>query len=1020
MQLKRALITISLLLFSGVWGFAQTVLTGEVTDGENNSIIGASVYVKGTDNGTVSDLDGKFSLEINETQGTLVVSFIGFKDFETDFSSSQQFTVKLEADYANLEDVVVIGYGAVKKKDLTGAVAAVANVEQISSRPVSSVQDFFQGQVAGVTVRQQGGDPTADAAITIRGIGSVNNESPLWVVDGMPYYGGPLNPNDIASVTVLKDAASASIYGAQASSGVIVVTTKKGRSKKINISVDAYAGIQQATNLPTPLTAEQQNWAYNTAADNSGAERDAARDSGKNPWGNVNRTNWVDEIFRSASVYSTNIALDGSSKNANYSASFNYQDKEGVLLGTSSKKYSLRLKTEFKPADKLQIGQNLYIVNREAVGTNTSSSYSGTIINAIYMPSAAPVYDENGSFHGVAPEGSVYAGAYGDVYNPVALLERPTTSNPRTYIDANFYGEYTLLEGLKLRSSFSISRRNQDYKKFSPKIPESGRPSEMNYLNQSNSKRNKWVWDNQITYSKSFGKHLFDVTGVYSSQYTNYEYNSVKAQDFAREEDWYQYLENAGEITGYNSDVYEDALTSAIGRLIYTYNDKYILSGSIRRDQTSRLASNNNSDVFHSVSAAWKISNESFMSNLDWLYHLKLRASWGQVGNIQSVSYYAYNVPMSSHRPTIGEGNAQRVSGYYVKQQSNSDLTWETAESYNVGLDMTLLDGKIDIVADYFEKYTKDMIMTNAADPHTGVSKGPTSNVGTVKNSGIELSLGYKGNIGEFKYSVSGNISSIKNELQDLDRYTSEYIYHRDNVRSTLYPFRSEPGHELFSYHLITCEGTFKSQKEIEEHVDKEGKLIQPNAKPGDLKFKDVNGDGEINSDDKTFKGSAFPDFTYGINLYAAYKNFDISMFLQGVAGAKLFNGYKYTTYSAAQQGYNLDNRVLDAWSESNTGSNTPMLRVDDPNANFGTNSDWYLEDASYLRMKNLTVGYNLPNNLMNKMVKGSSLRIYASCENLFTITDYTGMDPEVGGQGIDMGNYPVYKTFSGGISLKF
>lgn len=1017
--MKNLLIILFLTSFPFL-GMAQARLSGVVLDGAKQPIVGANVLVKGTTNGTVTNVDGEFAFTADENSGVLQVTFIGFEAYEEEFNGSKEFTVDLQEAQTSLDDVMVIGYGKMKKKDLTGAVADVPNIESVSSRPVSSIQDFFQGSVPGVTVQQEGGDPSSPASITIRGIGSVNAESPLWVVDGMPYYGGTLNPNDIESINILKDAASAAIYGAQASSGVIVVTTKSGKKGKLSVNVDAYTGFQQAYNLPTPLTAEQQNQVYNMAADNSGVERDPARNASINPWGAVNRTDWIDEVFRNGMMYNGNVQLSGGTDKGTYSASFGYNKKDGLLEETSAERLSMRLKSSYQLAENLMIGQNFYVTREDAVGTNTSSSYSGTIINAMYMPSAAPVYDENGNFHGVAPEGSEFAGSYGDVYNPVALLKRPTTKNPVTTIDANVFGELTLLKDIKFRSSFSLGQRTAESKRFSPIRPESGRPSEMNYLDQSWSTRNKWIWDNQLTYAKSFGLHNLNVTAVHSAQYTKYEYNLVNAQDFAREEKWYQYLENAGDITTYSSDAYEDALTSVIGRVMYNYNNKYYLSGSVRRDQTSRLASANNSDVFPSVSGAWRISEEAFMNNIDWLYSLKLRGSWGEIGNIQSVGYYAYNVPMSSQRPTMGAGDAQRVPGYYVAQQSNPDLNWETSESVDVGVDVALFGGKVELVADYFNKYTHDMIMTNAADSHLGVDNGPTANVGTVKNNGFELSASYHKRQGDFKFSVNANLSSIKNKLKDLDSYTSDYIYHSDNVRDNLYPYRSQPGEELYSYYLVTSLGTFKSQAEVDSYVNAEGNLIQPNAQAGDLKFEDTNGDGVISADDRTFKGNAFPDFTYGVNFAAEYKNFDLSLVFQGVANSKLFNGYKFSTYNAAQQGYNLDNHVLGAWSADNANSNIPMLRTDDPNANFTTASDWYLEDGSYLRLKNLTVGYNIPQNLMSKLIAGSSLRVYVSIENLFTITDYSGMDPEVGGIGLDMGTYPVARSYAAGLSFNF
>ncbi|MGQ7870998.1 TonB-dependent receptor [Sunxiuqinia sp. sy24] len=993
-------------------------VSGKITDSSGQPLPGVTVRVKGTTQGTVTDFDGNYSISDVPTGGTLIFSFVGMRTQEVVVGDQASINIKMLADAIGLDEVVAIGYGTSKKSDLSSSIATVSGLDKINSRAITTPQDFLQGNVAGVTVVQQGGDPTQSAKVVIRGVGSVNSETPLWVVDGMPYYGGALNPNDIETMAILKDAASASIYGAQASSGVIVVTTKSGKSGKPKINVDVFAGFQQVTNTPTPLTAEQQSWAYNTATDNAGLSRLPAHDASQNPWGATTRTNWIDEIFRDAFVYNVNFSLSGGGEKGRYMSSFNYQDKDGTLQGTNSKRFTFRMKGEYDLTDNITIGENFFLARTEAVGTNTSSSYSGAIINAMYMPSAAPVYDDNGAFHGVAPEGSAFAGAYGDVYNPVALLLRPTTTSPVTNYNANVYLDYEIITDLKFRSSFSVDIRSSDYKKFTPRIPESGRRTDMNYLGQSWSDRNKWIWDNQVSYAKSFGKHNLDLTAVYSSQYTDYEYNDVETQDFAREENWYQYIENAAEILEWNSNVYEDALTSAIGRFRYNFDNKYFISASIRKDQTSRLAKENNSDIFSSLSGAWRISSESFMEDVDWVNSLKLRASWGQIGNIQSVGYYAYNVPMSSHRPYLGEDPAY-LPGYYVAQQSNRDLKWETSETYDLGLDASLFNGRIEITADYFQKLTNDMILTNAADPHTGVTEGPTSNVGSVKNEGFEFSTNYRNNDNELKYSVGFNITTIKNELRDLDGYTSDYVYHSNNVRSSLFPYRSEPGQPLYSYHLITCEGIFNSQAEIDAY-QLNGTPIQPNAKPGDLKFTDSNNDGKISDEDRIFHGNAFPTFTYAFNINLEYKGFDLSCLIQGVEGAEVFNGYKYSTYNMSEQTYNRDNRILNAWTPENKNTDIPRLSTADDNRNFGTNSTWYLEDASYIRLKNITIGYSLPQRTLSKFVNGSSLRLYVTAENLFTITDYSGMDPEVGGIGFDVGSYPVSRILSTGLSFSF
>ncbi|SMO42369.1 TonB-linked outer membrane protein, SusC/RagA family [Saccharicrinis carchari] len=1016
--LDRQIVLSSAKAMSGVQQAGQRTITGKVRDKLGEPVPGASIMVKGSTMGTITDMDGNYSLSEVPANATLVFSFIGMINQEVVLSGQSVVNITLEEETIGLDEVVAIGYGSAKKSDLSSSIATVTGLDKINSRAITSPSDFLQGNTAGVTVVQQGGDPTKTAKVVIRGVGSVSDESPLWVVDGMPYYGGAINPNDIETMSILKDAASAAIYGAQAASGVIVVTTKSGKSGKPKVSFDFFTGVQQAMNKPTPLNAEQQSWAYNTATDNSGASRLPAHDAAQNPWGAVTRTNWVDAIFRTAKVNNVNASVSGGGEKGRYMSSFNYQDKDGLLIGTNSKRFALRLKSAYDITDKITVGENFYMARTEAVGANTSSSYSGAIINAMYMPSAAPIRDEQGNFHGVAPEGSVFAGAYGDVYNPVALLSRPSTTNPITNMNANAYLDYKAFEGFKFRTSFAIDLRDDDYKKFTPRIPESGRRTDMNYMDQSWSNRNKWIWDNQINYERSYKKHNFNLTAVYSAQHTDYEYNVVNAQDFAREEEWYHYLKNAGEIVEWDSDVYEDALTSAIGRFRYNYASRYFFSASIRKDRSSRLAKENNSDVFSSLSAAWRLSEEPFLNDVDWLSSLKLRASWGEIGNIQSVNYYAYNVPMSSHRPYLGE-NPAYLPGYYVAQQSNRDLKWERSETYDLGLDATLFGGRLELVADYFEKTTHDMILTNAADPHTGVSDGPTSNVGNVKNKGFEGSLIYRNNDRQLKYSIGANFSTIDNELLDLDGYTSDYIYHSNNVRSSLFPFRSEPGQPLYSYHLVTSEGIFKTQAEIDAHTFN-GAPIQPNAKPGDLKFTDANNDGKISDEDRVFHGNAFPTFTYAFNINLEYKGFDLAIILQGVEGSKAFNGYKYSTYNMSEQTYNRDNRILGAWSTSNPNSNIPRLQTSDDNRNFATNSTWYLEDASYLRMKNMTLGYTVPQNVLNKVIKGSNLRIYVTAENLFTITDYSGLDPEVGGIGLDVGSYPVARTLSTGLSFTF
>ncbi|SFU40000.1 TonB-linked outer membrane protein, SusC/RagA family [Pustulibacterium marinum] len=1014
-----------LLCILGISGaLAQATVNGTVvskTDGM--PIPGATVVPNGAQaQGVLTDFDGNFSFTVTEVSGTITVSYMGFATQEVSYEGDAMLRVALEEQVNSLDEVVLIGYGSSQKKDLTSAVATVDNVENIKSRPVSNFSDFLQGNLPGVTVTQDGGDPSSSASIVIRGMGTLNGQSPLTVVDGVPYYGPAINPNDIESVSVLKDAAAAAIYGAQASSGVIVIQTKKGRAGKMQVNIDSYAGFQSANNLPTPLNAEENNYVYNTAADNAGASRLSAHDASLNPWGAVTRTNWMDEIFRDAALYNVNASISGASEKAHYLTSFGYNKVDGVLIGTSKDRYSFRVKSDYDLSDRMTIGENVYFSKTEAIGTNTTSGYSGAIINAIYMPAAASVYNEDGTYQGVVPEDlSDFAGAYGDVYNPVALLLRPTTSNPVNYINANVYFNYEILDGFSFKSNYSYALTNTKYKRFVPMIPEIGRANSENYLYQSYSDTNRWIWDNQLNYKKSFGKHNLDLTAIYSAQHTDYEYFYQEGRGFSSEEGYNQYMSNATSLQPSVTDVYEDALTSAIGRAMYNYDNTYYLSASIRRDETSRLADGNKSDYFPSVSGAVRLTNLPVFDNSTLLNDLKLRGSWGEIGNINTVGYYSFDVPLSTNIAVMGEDGAYDANGTYVGQQSNPNLKWETTESFDIGLDAQLLENRLSLTLDYFSKRTKGMIIPGLEDSHQGTAAADV-NGGEVKNTGWELAASYTGGGKDLNYTIRGNMSTVQNELVNLDGYNEagiEYIQHSDEVRGVLRPFRSAVGEELYSYYLVPVMGIFQSQDEIDAYAQN-GELIQPDAQPGDLKFEDVNNDGKIDSNDRKFMGSYLPDFTYSFGFTVNYKNWDLNALFQGVAGAKAFNAYKYSTYNASLQGYNLDNRVLNAWSEDNTSSDIPRLSTSDANGNFGTISSWYLENASYLRLKNVTLGYTLPTDFMNRIMEGSSLRFYVSADNIFTITDYSGMDPEVGNNGLDIGRYPLSSKYVAGLSLSF
>lgn len=998
----------------------QQVISGIITDDSNMPLPGVTILIKGTKTGTSSDFDGNYSITA-KTNDILVFSFMGFKTKEIKVTSSTNtINVQLTPLEEKLGEVVLIGYGSAKKRNITTAVANVNNIKDINSRPVSSLKDFLQGNVAGVTVLQDGGDPSRRGNIVIRGLSSTNISNPLTIVDGVPYYGPPINPNDIEAISVLKDASAQAIYGAQAGNGVIVIKTKKGRLGKTTVNINYNSGLQVASNLPTPLNAKEQSNVYNIAANNARETIASAHIASKNPWGQVTRTNWIKAIFRPAEYTNFSTSISGASEKINYMASIGYNKKQGILVGTKSDRYSIRLKSEFNVTNKLTFGENIYYSRTEAVGANTSSGYSGAVINAMYMPSAAPVRDSNGNFHGVAPyKLKDFAGAYGDVYNPVALLLRPTTKNPTNNINANIFGKYEILSGLTFKSSFGYSFIQNKYKRFSPRRPELGRTNKENYLVHENSDKNIWTWDNHLNYKKSFGNHNLDISAIYSSQHTNDESIRIKGTGFSSEDKNAQYMANASNVENPKTTIYEDALTSAIGRIMYNYDNRYFIAGSLRRDESSRLFANKQYEYFPATSFGWNISNESFF-NVNFINYLKFRASWGQIGNLSSITPYRSPL-MKSTTVNLGEDGLVNDTGKYLKNRVNYDLKWERIESKNIGLDAEFFDRRLALTLDYFEKTTKGMVLNGQDELHWGTSNDFV-NGGDVLNKGYEISASYKDHFGNLGLKINTNATFIKNKVLNLDGYglnAAKINHTKYRVRDQLKPIASAIGQPLYSYNLIPCEGIFKNDQEIKAH-SKEGNLIQPNAVPGDLKFTDTNNDGKINNDDRVFMGSYQPKVTYNVGINLDYKGFDLGLLFQGVGGVKIFNAYKYSTYNAALQGYNLDNRVLNAWSKNNTKSNIPRLSVKDNNANFSTTSNWYLENGDYLKLKNLSLGYTFSKNQMSFM-KNSTLRAYFSAENVFTITKYSGMDPEVSlsRRGIDMGEYPVSRIFSIGLSLK-
>ncbi|MBS1667257.1 MAG: TonB-dependent receptor [Bacteroidetes bacterium] len=994
---------------------AANIVKGTVM-GDNGPLAYATILIKGTNKFATTDANGHFSIDINGSEAILVVSMVGYASKEIKVKTDAEITVQLEPLKQSMDSVVVVGYGSQKKDKIVNAITRV-HLDKATSRSVNNVAELLQGKAAGVTIQNEGGDPTSAPRINIRGMGGINGENVLYVIDGAIFSGTPvINPSEIASIDILKDA-SASIYGARASGGVILITTKKGKSGAASISLDVKYGQQSAWRKLQALNAKQFADVMNIASDNAGLARQDAFNASVYPDGQITRTNWVDAVFQNGKINDYNLNINGGTDKSHYFMSLGYRNQEGILLNTYSKRYNFRINMDQQLKPWLKMGENLAYSFTNGNGANTSSGYTGAILAAIYYPPSVPIYNSTGGFSGLPAQ---YAGSYGDVINPVAYLKRIDYKNPISNLFFNPYVEIKPMKGLTYRANFAYTKQNVNEKDFTTRILEIGKIFDKNQLNYNISDFTDILSEQTLSYNKSFGDHHIDAVAGYSYEAREWTGLNVFTQNFSDERTIYRYLQNGNDFYKPSSYKMNDALISYFARVNYDYRGKYMLSLIDRYDGSSLVAKQNRFQNYPSISAGWMLSKEEFMRSINWLSSLKLRASYGVLGNLGSLSPSAVSPTLSPTIAYMGSPSAQ-VFGYAETMLPNPKLTWAKSRQLDYGMDMSIIKNRLSFTADYFIKTTEDMLML-VQTPSTSGVKGQWVNGGTAQDKGIELGIGYNSNPQkEFTYGVNLNVSSIKNKLVSLPN-NQQTIVLDANVRSILNPVINQTGYELYSYNVIKTAGIFQTQADINNYVDKNGKIIQPLAKPGDMKFVDANGDGKINNNDRQIVRGAYPDFSYGLSFNAAYKGFDLNIFVQGVKGNHLFNALKYTSLNAGTgQNYNLLTGVLNAWSPTNTGSNLPRISRTDPNGNFGNTSDLYIEDGSYLRVKNLTIGYSLPSKLVSR-AKLSSARLYLTSNNLLTFTKYSGFDPEVGmdNYGIDLARYPQARSFLLGINIVF
>ena len=1008
----------------------RQLVNGTVVSAEDgNPLIGVNILVKGTNVGTATNVDGEYTIDTPTPNDTLVFSYIGYLSVEVPVNGQPTIDVALELDQLQLDAVVVTGYTTQRKRDLTGAVGVV-DAAQIRELPVNGVEQAIQGRVAGVQVTTDGA-PGGNTSIRIRGYSTIGSNDPLYIIDGIPSTSGinQLNLNDVESIQVLKDAAATAIYGSRAANGVIIVTTKKGRDNTTSFSLDSYVGMQEATNLPTLLSAQEYGDLLWQAQINAGlTPTNLVYGSGSSPVipafideaqtipaGN---TDWPSELFETAAMQSHTLGIQSGATNRRSYVSLSYLGQDGIIQNTSFERFGLRANNEVRIREVLTLGQNLNVSYSEQVSVTNNRAIGGTVMASYLQPSIVPVLDVNGDFAGPV-------NGLGDASNPVAttFFNRDNVGE-NIKLFGNAFAELEVLEGLKLRTNFGLDYNTFDLKQFFPTFQTGILARTTSSLRQSNIRDINWVWNNVASYENQFDRHNLTVLAGTEAIQNELEQFQASREDFLIDDIDFRFL-NSGQgqqtNTGFGSTW---SLFSVFSRVNYAFDNKYLLSASVRRDGSSRFGSENRYGTFPAFSAGWLVSEEDFFPATSFVNYLKLRGSWGQSGNQEIgdfASFTTFSTRSADTNYDIGGNDNSVQPGFAIQQVGNPDLKWETTTQTNIGLDATILNNTVLLTIDYFIKNTDDILVQRPSLAVEGQADAPFINAGEIENTGIEIGATFfSQQYGDFSFEIGGNVSAINNEVKSL---SDEVVFLTGAVSNNqtrgLTISRTTAGLPIAQLYGHVADGIFQSQAEVDAHAEQSGAAV------GRIRYQDLDGNGVIDDLDRQVIGDPHPDLMYGINLAANYKNFNLSLFFQGVAGVDLYNFSRYHTDFFFDP-FNKHERLLDAWSPENTGSSIPQVTTVNTNDELRP-STYFVEDGSYLRLKNIQLSYNVP----VKNARLNQLRIYLQAQNLFTITDYEGIDPEVSlidfssenrnlDLGVDRGIYPNSRTFVLGVNVGF
>lgn len=1022
----KKLLMFLLFCLPGIFAFAQEVtVNGRVLSAEDSKPLpGVSVVIQGTTKGTITDLDGKYSIEV-PPNGILKFSFIGMITQDIPVNNRTTLDVILESETFGVDEVVVVGYGVQKKSLVTGAISKVDNEELKKGANLRATQ-ALQGKTAGVVITNNSGQPGDFVSVRIRGTGTNGNPEPLYIVDGLPLNGYGidfLNPSDIESIEVLKDAAASSIYGARGANGVILITTKKGtRGEKFQVSYDAYYGVQNPWKKISVLNRDEYIMLINEAALNAGQDFKFPPEviSGLK-W----NTDWQDEMFYyDAPKMSHSVSLTGGTEKSTYSSSLSYFNQDGIIAKGQSKferiSYRLNTTTDF---GLFVFGSNLNYANISTKGIAANDQYAGSsLIQALNSPPIVPVTFEDGTY-GTPSDFGI---GMQEITNPIAMLNYSNSKTATNKLIGSLYADFDFskiipaLQGLRFKTTYGMELTLVTNSGYTPLYNlDPTHNTVVDRASKSMDKYTRWNFENILTYDRTVEEHHFTaMLGHTAFKYWFENIGGSKANlifdDFE-----HAYIDNAQDplsaivYGGYN----ESTLLSYFGRLNYDFRNRYLLTAVLRMDGSSRFGPSNKFGYFPSVSAGWVISEESFAEFLKpTVNFLKFRASWGQNGN-EDIGDFRYTSVMSTGAIYYFGANKTQYNGAQPSRIANPLLKWETSEQTNLGIDLGMLDNKLRIGLDYYDKRTKDWLVDAPAPSMVG-NTPPTINGGSVQNKGVEAEIGYKSNIGKLNFNISLNGATNKNEVLDIKnqekRLTGGTGGHGQGGIIV-----AEVGSPLGFFYGYETNGIFQNAAEVQSYVGPSGGLIQPSAMPGDIRFVDQNKDGKLNDNDRVNLGSPFPKFTGGLNLSLDFMGFDFNMLVYTALGQEIWDATRrydlnYTNYRS---------EFLQRWTGDGTSTKYPRVTLNDLNNNWKTPSDFFVKDGSYARIRNLTIGYTIPSSLTKK-VSISRLRIYVSGENLLTLTKYTGYDPEIGGgvfsAGIDHGIYPQSRTILGGVNVTF